>query len=74
LVLSGRSKLNGFASRDGELFWSIGVLECWKKLEPEFQLEKVFIITPLLHHSSDPALRKDRFWEQLRAWIPYVEW
>jgi hypothetical protein len=38
----GRSKFNGFAGKDCELFleyWSIGVLECWKKRKLEFQLE-----------------------------------
>jgi len=34
-----RSKLNGFPGKDRELFWSSGVLECWKKYKLEFQLE-----------------------------------
>ncbi len=55
LVLCVGSELNGFAGKDSELFWSTGVLECWKKLKPEFQLEYVLIITPLLHHSITPA-------------------
>ena len=33
----------------------LGVLECWKKPEPEFQFESLFIVTPLLHHSIPPA-------------------
>ena len=33
-------------------YWRNGVLECRKKLKPKFQLEKILIITPLLHHSS----------------------
>jgi hypothetical protein len=32
-------------------YWSTGVLECWQKRKPSFQLELVFFITPLLHHS-----------------------
>jgi hypothetical protein len=54
-------------------YWNIGVLECWKKLKPEFQLELVLIITPLLHHSITPAdsrikqrLQKP-LWGQLKA-------
>ena len=39
LVLRARSELDGFAGKDCELFWSTGVLECWKKRKPEFQLE-----------------------------------
>ena len=38
-VLSAKSNLNGFAGKDSNLFWSTGVLECWKKLKSEFQLE-----------------------------------
>jgi hypothetical protein len=33
-------------------YWSIGVLEYWKKLKPNFKLT---IINPLLHHSITPA-------------------
>ena len=35
-------------------YWSIGVLECWKKGKPEFNLNRSFhySITPPLHHSS----------------------
>jgi hypothetical protein len=39
LILWARSELNGLSGKDSELFWSTGVLECWKKLKPEFQLE-----------------------------------
>jgi hypothetical protein len=34
-----RLEINGIGGIDRELFWSTGVLECWKKLKPEFQLE-----------------------------------
>jgi hypothetical protein len=33
------AELNGFAGKDSGPFWSTGVLECWKKLNPDFQLE-----------------------------------
>jgi hypothetical protein len=35
-------------------YWSIGVLECWKKRKPEFSSNWFFhySITPPLHHSS----------------------
>ena len=39
LVLKAKSELHGFVGKDRELFWSTGVLECWKKLKPERQLE-----------------------------------
>jgi hypothetical protein len=31
LVLWARWEFNGFAGKDGKWYWSIGVLECWKK-------------------------------------------
>jgi hypothetical protein len=64
-------------------FGGTGVLECWKKLKPEFLLEYVLIITPLLHHSTTPAAfrMKERPLKPpvgavqsqvLRAWILYL--
>ena len=29
LVLNAKSEFSGFAGKDGELFWSTGVLEHW---------------------------------------------
>jgi len=57
LVLRTRSSFNGFASKDGEPvweYWNTGVLECWKKTNPKFNLNLSFhySITPPLHHSS----------------------
>ena len=53
-VMSTTSVFNNFAGNDCELFWSTGVLECWKKQKPEFILSESFhySITPSLHHSS----------------------
>jgi hypothetical protein len=34
LVLRARFKNSGFAGEDSDLFWSTGVLECWKKPKP----------------------------------------
>ncbi len=40
MIFDGPSfEFNGFAGKDGELFWSTGVLECWKKLNPNFNFE-----------------------------------
>jgi hypothetical protein len=38
-------------------YWSIGVLECWQKQKPEFNLNWFlqYSITPPLHHSSGLA-------------------
>ena len=49
LVLRTKSELNGFASKECELFWSSGVLEYWKKHMPKFQLE---LVLPSLHYSN----------------------
>jgi hypothetical protein len=48
-----RSELNGFSAKDDERSWSTGVLECWEKPKPKFQLELVFIITPLLQQTAE---------------------
>ncbi len=57
LVLNARSEVSGFASKDGELFWSIGALEYWSVGKSEgqnFNLNCFFhySTTPPLHHSS----------------------
>jgi hypothetical protein len=52
LVLGARSKLNGFAGKDCELFWSTGVLEYWsvgKSENPNLNLNESF------HYSISPA-------------------
>jgi hypothetical protein len=38
-------------------YWSIGVLKCWQKQKPEFNLNWFlhYCITPPLHHSSGLA-------------------
>ena len=46
----------------------LGVLECWKKPEPEFQFESLFIVTPLLQQTY--ASRKDHLRGQLEASSP----
>jgi hypothetical protein len=51
----GQLRFQCLPSKDGEMFWSIGVLECCGKSKPEFQYELVFIITPLLHCSTTPG-------------------
>lgn len=53
LVLNAGSESSGFAGKDSELFWSIGVLECWQERRSEFQLESVF---SLLQYSTTPSL------------------
>jgi hypothetical protein len=55
MVLWASSEISGFASKDDERFWSTGVLECWKKLKPEFQLDKSL---SLLHYSITPRLQQ----------------
>ena len=57
LVLNARSEISGFVGKDGELFWSTGVLEYWSVGKSEgqnFDLNWFFhySITPPLHYSS----------------------
>jgi hypothetical protein len=54
LVLGARVSFNGFAGKNG-LFWSTGVVECWKTQKPYLQLEK-----SLLHHSTTPAVSRTK--------------
>ncbi|GEM_PF-3017428 len=54
LTAEARSEFNGFAGKDCELFWSIGVLENWSVAKTEkanFKLNSSFhySITPPLH-------------------------
>jgi hypothetical protein len=56
LVLNARSESSGFAGKDDEFFWSIGVLEYWSASKSEGQNFKLnwffhYSITPPLHHS-----------------------
>ena len=57
LMAKARSEFNGFAGKDCQLYWSIGVLENWsvgKTENANFKLSSPFI-TPLLHHSITPV-------------------
>ena len=47
--LWARPIVDGSAGKHGELFWSTGVLE---KIKPEFQVENILILTPLLPQTN----------------------
>lgn len=55
LVLETRLELNALDGKECEAFWSTGVLECLKNLNPEFQLE---LVSSFLHYSTTPSLRQ----------------
>jgi hypothetical protein len=52
LFLWARSRSNCFAGKYGERYWSTGVLEKEEALNSSWISP---FITPLLHHSIDPA-------------------
>jgi len=57
LLIRATSYFSDFAGKDGELFWSTGVLEHWsvgKSQNPNFNLNQPFhySITPALHYSN----------------------
>ena len=66
--LWARPIVDGSAGKHGELFWSTGVLE---KLKPEFQLENILILTPLLPQ-TDPS-RKDQLWRSSNPGPPVLD-